>query len=138
MPPTVAALLQRALAPTLSNPTTPRLTPLKNCNTIQTGVGEGVSPGLWSNIDFEWDASKAVANLKKHGVSFAEVATVFEDAHAYVQDDTLNSDEEPRQVILGYSDRHRLQVVSFVQRAETIRLITARAATSRERTLYEE
>ena len=90
-----------------------------------------------SLFNFEWNAAKAATNLKKHGVSFPEAATVFEDDHAFVQADEFHSDEESRYVILGYSDQHRLLVVSFAHRAESIRLITARVATPRERTLYE-
>jgi len=88
---------------------------------------------------FEWNAAKAAANLKKHGVSFTEAATVFTDEHAFIQDDELHFDEEDRQVILGYSQRNRLLIVSFVRpELNLVRLITARVATPRERMIYEE
>lgn len=90
-------------------------------------------------FNFEWNADKAAANLKKHGVSFAEAVTVFEDDHAYVQDEEFHSDEEMRQIIIGYSARNRLLIVSFISRASNfIRIITARAVTLRERKVYEE
>ena len=54
------------------------------------------------SIKFEWNAAKADANLKKHGVSFEEGTTVFEDGHAFIQVDELHSDEEARQIIIGY------------------------------------
>ncbi len=92
-----------------------------------------------SSLRFEWNAAKAAANLRKHGVSFQEAITVFDDIHAFIQTDELHSDEEERQVILGYSERFRLLVVSFVARQpDRIRLISARIATRRERMLYEE
>ena len=90
-------------------------------------------------FNFEWNADKAAANLRKHGVSFTEAATVFEDEHAYVQDDEFHSNDEMRQVIIGYSARNRLLIVSFISRAlDFIRIITARAVTARERKVYEE
>ncbi len=88
---------------------------------------------------FEWNPAKAAANLRRHGVSFQEAATVFDDMQAYIQDDEMHSEEGKRQVILGYSERNRLLIVSFVQRVpDRIRLITARVATTRERRMYEE
>ena len=90
-------------------------------------------------FNFEWNAAKAAANLKKHGVRFEEAATVFEDDHAYIQEDELHADEEPRQIIIGYSARNRLLMVSWLQRAfNLIRIISARLASSRERRIYEE
>ncbi len=90
-------------------------------------------------IEFEWNAAKASANLKKHRVSFEEAATVFEDIHALIQDDELHSDNEARSVIIGYSERNRVLVVSFVEQSpELVRLLSARAATRKERGIYEE
>ena len=90
-------------------------------------------------IQFEWDARKARNNLKKLGVSFKEAETVFDDSHAFTQADELHSDEELRKVIIGYSDRNHLLVVSFVERtSDRIRIISARSATQRERKIYEE
>ena len=92
-----------------------------------------------TSSNFEWNAAKAAANLKKHGVSFEEGATAFEDDHAYIQDDELHSDAEPRQTLIGYSKRNRLVVVSFAPRASNIiRIISARKAMPSERGWYEE
>ena len=91
------------------------------------------------NVEFEWSVWKAAGNLKKHGVSFDEAASAFDDSHAYIQDDELHSDEEPREVLIGYSARNRLLVISFVQRVHNpIRIISARIATQKERQVYEE
>ena len=90
-------------------------------------------------VDFEWSAQKAASNRKKNHVSFEEAETVFDDAHAYTQKDELHSDEESREVIIGYSERNRLLIVSFVQRGQDhIRIVSARTVTLREREIYEE
>ncbi|MBI5650935.1 MAG: BrnT family toxin [Chloroflexi bacterium] len=92
-----------------------------------------------ADLEFEWDPAKAAANLKKHGVSFDEATTCFDDHHAVIQADELHSDFESREVLLGYSDRNRLLVVSFIQRVlKRIRLISARKATRTEHTIYED
>ncbi len=91
------------------------------------------------NIDFEWNAAKAAANLKKHGVSFAEAVTAFADEWAFVTDAPEHSGDEPRQILIGYSDHNRLVFVSFTRRADNlIRLIGARKADVEERKDYEE
>jgi uncharacterized DUF497 family protein len=90
-------------------------------------------------IGFEWSAQKAALNLGKHGVSFEEAETVFEDATAFTQLDELHSDQETREWLIGHSGRRRLLIVAFVQRdAHRIRIISARRATRRERSTYEE
>lgn len=90
------------------------------------------------NIEFEWSDEKAARNLRKHGVSFDEAETAFDDPYAYVYEDELHSDDEPREVLIGYSARNRLLVVSFIQRVfNKIRIITARLASKRETRIYE-
>ncbi len=90
-------------------------------------------------VKFEWSTKKAISNLKKHGVSFDEAETVFDDDRAYIQGDELHSDEETREVIIGYSAHNRLLVVSLIERVhDRIRIISARAATPREQSIYEE
>ena len=89
-------------------------------------------------LTFEWDHPKARSNLRKHGVSFEEASTVFADPAALTIDDPLHSDEEDRSVTLGQSTRRRLLVVVFTERGDKIRIISARVATRRERTDYEE
>jgi len=89
-------------------------------------------------LDFEWDASKARVNAKKHGVTFAEGLSVFRDPLARVFDDPAHSEAERRELIIGHSADQRLLVVAFVERAGRIRLISARPATTREREDYEQ
>jgi uncharacterized DUF497 family protein len=89
-------------------------------------------------LDFEWDRQKAASNLAKHGVSFEEAATVFGDPLGRVVADPRHSAEEERFVLLGFSRDKRLLAVMFVDRVESIRIISARVATRRERRDYEE
>ena len=90
------------------------------------------------DLQFEWDASKAEANLKKHGVSFEEALTVFADPLARIFDDPDHSSEELREIIIGFSVKPRLLVVGFTERAGYVRLIHARRATKAERKRHEE
>jgi uncharacterized DUF497 family protein len=87
---------------------------------------------------FEWDESKARANQQKHGVTFDEAATVFADPLAAIFPDPDHSQDEVREIIVGHSERNRLLVVSFTERGEAVRIISARVATSRERQNHEE
>ena len=87
---------------------------------------------------FEWDAAKAAANLKDHGVSFEEALTVFADPLARIFDDPDHSADEKREIIIGHSAQQRLLVVGFTERDDRTRIITARGATPRERRAYEE
>jgi len=91
------------------------------------------------SMTFEWDEAKAVANDRKHGVSFDEAKTVFQDPFALHELDGPHSWEEDRFIIIGTSFMERILTVAYVERtAETMRLISARRATSRERKTYEE
>ena len=65
---------------------------------------------------------------KKHGVDFEEASTVFSDPLAAIFEDEVHSQEERREIIIGHSDRNRLVLVSFTQRGEAIRIISARLA----------
>ncbi len=87
---------------------------------------------------FEWDPRKAVANLRKHGVSFDEAATAFGDPFGIVVDDPRHSTNEARVALLGQSESSRLLAVMFTERGDRIRLISARKATRREHRHYEE
>jgi uncharacterized DUF497 family protein len=88
---------------------------------------------------FEWDEDKAKSNWIKHGVSFDEASTVFDDSLARIFDDELHSTDERREVIIGHSINDRLLVVCFTERLdERIRIITARLQTPKERKTYEE
>jgi uncharacterized DUF497 family protein len=89
-------------------------------------------------VAFEWDEAKAQTNLEKHGVSFDEATSVFEDDDAGIKDDLDHSVGEHREIIVGRSAQGRLLLISFTERGENIRIISARAATRRERRFYEE
>ena len=67
-------------------------------------------------LTFEWNPEKARQNLRKHGVSFAEAITVFQDPLGRMVDDPLHSIDEQRNALLGLSDRGRLLVVMFTER----------------------
>ena len=90
------------------------------------------------DLQFEWDASKAEANLKKHGVAFEEALSVFADPLARIFDDPDHSSEERREIIIGFSAKPRLLVVGFTERSGRVRLIHARRTTKAERKRHEE
>jgi uncharacterized DUF497 family protein len=87
---------------------------------------------------FEWDPKKAESNTRKHGVGFDEASTVFGDPLSLLMPDPDHSLGEERFLVLGMSNRQRLLVVAFAERAPRTRLISARRANRRERRLYEE
>ncbi len=89
-------------------------------------------------MEFEWDPDKAASNLAKHGVAFPEAATVFGDPLAVTFDHPDHSDDEDRFLTFGHSAEGRLLVVSHTDRGEHTRIISARAATRREKKIYEE
>lgn len=89
-------------------------------------------------MQFTWDPAKALANARKHGVSFDEAATVFGDPLARVHDDPDHSAEEQREIIIGHSTSGRLLLVSFTERGEFVRIISARRPDAEERQKYEE
>jgi uncharacterized DUF497 family protein len=87
---------------------------------------------------FEWDKNKAARNLSKHGVSFEEAETIFDDPLLIDFYDPDHSEDEARYLIVGVSNRRRLLIVSYTERGDSIRLISARAVTRSEREAYEE
>lgn len=89
-------------------------------------------------MNFEWDESKVDANLKKHGVSFEEAATVFDNPMAVIFDDEAHSIDEQREIVIGHSRKNRLLLVSFTERSNSIRIISDRLATRKEREDYEQ
>jgi uncharacterized DUF497 family protein len=89
-------------------------------------------------MEFEWDPKKAKYNLRKHGVSFEEAASVFGDLLAAVYQDPDHSTDEQRLLIVGTSVRGRLLHIAFAQRGRRLRIISARKVTKREKQLYEE
>jgi len=86
---------------------------------------------------FEWDSQKAKSNLKKHGVSFEEASTAFQNTLSLTIDDPLHSIDEVRVVLIGMSNKNRLLVVVHTERGDNIRIISARKATKKERKNYE-
>ena len=90
-------------------------------------------------IKFEWDLPKAVANLKKHQVSFEEAKSVFYDEFAVQFFDEGHSSDEDRFLLLGMSSGAKLLIVCHCERehGEVIRIISARKATKRESAYYQ-
>ncbi|HEX7723520.1 MAG TPA: BrnT family toxin [Pyrinomonadaceae bacterium] len=87
--------------------------------------------------EFEWDPEKAANNIRKHGISFVEAATVFFDTLSVTIPDPLHSAEEDRFVVTGLSNRRRVLVVVHADRGDRIRIISARLASPSERKKYE-
>jgi len=86
---------------------------------------------------FEWDANKAVRNLRKHRVSFEEAATEFNDPRRLRTFDLEHSDDEDRENVIGFSERMRLlQVVIYEKENNIIRIVSARRATRQEGLRY--
>ena len=88
-------------------------------------------------MKFTWDPNKAEENLTAHGVDFREAATVFDDPLSTTFPDSDHSVGERRFLIIGLSARGRILVVSHTETGDTIRIISARSATRRERRFYE-
>jgi uncharacterized DUF497 family protein len=90
------------------------------------------------DIYIEWDEEKNRINQRKHKVSFGEAATVFRDSLEVVILDPDHSETEDRFISIGQSSSQRLLVVSYAERADKIRIISARTPTKPERREYEE
>lgn len=88
-------------------------------------------------MSYEWDASKAAANLAKHGVGFEEATTVFEDVCALTYRDLDHTLVEARYLTVGRSATNRVLIVVTADRDERVRIISARKAISAERRDYE-
>jgi len=89
-------------------------------------------------MQFEWNPDKANLNLKKHGVSFNEASTVFKDPLSVTFPDPDHSFGEERYVIIGLSSANRILIVPHTDRADRVRIISAREATRNERRFYED
>ncbi len=91
-----------------------------------------------ADLAFEWDPRKSRGNFKKHGITFAEAESVFFDEGALLIEDPDHSEDEDRFLLLGLSTTLRELVVShcYRQAGGTIRIISARKATPREREQY--
>lgn len=89
-------------------------------------------------LEFEWHEEKAKANLRKHGISFEEAKTVFNDPFSITIADPTHSIDEDRFIDIGLSATGRLLVVVYAERGTNIRLISCRRATKTERRTYEQ
>ena len=89
-------------------------------------------------MDLEWDETKARTNQRKPGVSFHEAAGVFSDEHSSCVQDPDHSYDEDRYLLFGVSLKDNHLVISFTERSETIRIISARQMTRQERNAYEQ
>ena len=88
-------------------------------------------------MDFEWNIQKEDSNARKHNISFEEAATVFGDVLSVTFPDPEHSLQEDRYLMVGLSDKYKVLVVSHTYRDESVRIISAREATLRERKFYE-
>jgi uncharacterized protein len=90
-------------------------------------------------IYFEWNPRKAAGNARRHGVTFEEAMTVFDDPLAQISDDETHSVSEFRESIIGHSTQGRLLVTAFVETSPgRIRIISARQVSREERARYEQ
>ena len=87
---------------------------------------------------FIWDENKHVSNKHKHGISFEEAGSVFDDEYAVYFDDETHSNDEDRFIIIGISKFDRLLLVCHCYRENdtVIRIISARKATKKESQQY--
>src|ERR1700761_2733356 len=97
-----------------------------------------ISSTAVDGIVFEWDPRKDKANVRKHGVGFAEASTVFGDPLSITIPDPDHSQAEERFVTIGASNTRKLVIVIHTVRGEALRIISARAATKQEKESYEE
>ena len=89
-------------------------------------------------MTYEWDPAKATANVRKHGVSFEEAASVFLDPAALTFPDPDHSGDEERAITIGQSARQRVLFVAHTEPEDRLRIISARRATRQEQDQYEE
>ncbi|MEY2914978.1 MAG: hypothetical protein RLZZ184_4287 [Cyanobacteriota bacterium] len=89
-------------------------------------------------LGFEWHEEKAQENLKKHGISFEEAKTVFNDPLSITIADSQHSDDEERYIDIGLSSKGQLLIVVYTERQSNIRIISSRKATNAERKIYEQ
>lgn len=88
-------------------------------------------------MKFEWDDEKNRINLRKHGIDFETAALVFQDDNRLEFFDTNHSDEEDRYITIGMIDKVMcIIMVVYTEREQAVRLISARKATQKERSVY--
>jgi len=88
--------------------------------------------------DFAWDPRKSEANAQKHGVTFIEASSVFDDPMFITLFDEEHSEDEERYITIGLSDKNRLIMLAHTERENHIRIISARRATTNEEKFYQE
>ena len=86
-------------------------------------------------LDFEWDDTKAAANLRSHDVTFDEATKAFQDAFAVEWIDTRFPYAEERMTLLGVCGSPMLDVAD-TERSDDIRIISARRATKYEQAIH--
>lgn len=87
--------------------------------------------------NFEWDEKKAKINIHKHGVSFQEATTIFQDTFSLTMNDVVHSTDEERFIDIGLSSNGHILVVTYTERKNNIRIISCRKATLAEKKAYE-
>lgn len=87
-------------------------------------------------MNYEWDENKAASNLRKHGILFSDAVAVFEDEIALSRED-IDAFEEQRFIVTGMDFMGRILTITYTYRYGTIRIISARRATKKERKTYE-
>lgn len=87
-------------------------------------------------VEFTWNPDKAQDNVKKHGVTFTEAATVFDDVHAKSR---VDRDHHERRILTGYSSEQHLLIVVHIEILDEnrVRIISARKAEPKERRAHE-
>jgi uncharacterized DUF497 family protein len=92
---------------------------------------------MTTRLEFAYNSTKARSNLRKHGVSFAEAETVFLDPFAVTIPDVAHSEDENREITLGYSERSRMLIVVHTEEVDgELRIISARKANAYEKAQY--
>ncbi len=88
------------------------------------------------DMNYEWDENKAASNRRKHGILFSDAVAVFEDEMALSRED-IDTFGEQRFVVTGMDFMERILTVAYTYRYGTIRIISARRATKKEKKTYE-
>ena len=89
-------------------------------------------------LQFDWDPKKARRNLRKHGISFEEASTIFDDPLYISFLDAEHSAEEERHITIGMSNKVRHLMAAHTERKKMVRIISARKATKNEEKFYNE
>jgi uncharacterized protein len=101
-------------------------------------LATGLKCHYYNFMEFIWDKRKATSNQKKHGVAFADAATIFGDPMSFTFPDAEHSTDEERFITIGQSEAGRVILVAHTDRSGVIRIISARRTTRLERKYYEE